>query len=430
MSFSLLHPRDQIVTIMARIYGHDMTTTSGGNISVRDDNGDMWITPARVDKGSLRAQDIVRVTPDGTCTGNHPPSSEYPFHLSIHKARPDIRAIVHAHPGALVSFSICGQAPDTRLFPEAWNVCGKIGFAPYALPGSRQLGENIAAEFASHDQPSCVVLQNHGVVVGAENLEVAFQRFETLEFTAETLLHARALGEVRYLTDEQIALSHKPRRILPEHVPEPPTSREKELRKEICDFVHRAYTHKLMTSTKGSFSARIDDDTFLFTPYNVDRRELGLGDLVVVRRGTRAAGQTPSRAGNIHSAIYHAHPEIHAVVNALPVHASAFSASDARLDTRTIPESYLFLKDVHTIRFEDQYGDPAGIAPLIGPKNPAALLENNGVLVAGLTVLDAFDRLEVLEATATAILRSRSLGAVRPMSDGVIKELLEAFPSM
>lgn len=140
MSFSLLHPRDQIVATMERIYGHDMTTTSGGNVSVRDETGDVWITPARVDKGSLRAQDIVRIRPDGTREGLHPPSSENPFHLSIYAARPDIHAIIHAHPGALVSFSICGRVPDTRLFPEAWNVCGQVALAPYALPGSQELG--------------------------------------------------------------------------------------------------------------------------------------------------------------------------------------------------------------------------------------------------------------------------------------------------
>jgi L-fuculose-phosphate aldolase len=430
MPFSLLHPRDQIVTIMARIYGHDMTTTSGGNISVLDENGDMWITPARVDKGSLSPQDIVCVAPDGSVKGNHPPSSEFPFHLSIYKARPDIGAIVHAHPCALVSFSICGQAPNTRIFPESWNVCGKIGFAPYAVPGTQQLGANIAAEFASKDQPSCVVLQNHGVVVGAADLDQAFKRFETLEFTAETLLNAGSLGSIRYLSDEQLAFSHQPRTLPPETAPQPATSREKELRKAICDFVHRAYAHRLMTSTKGSFSARVDADTFLFTPYNIDRRELSIGDLVLIRNGHRAAGQTPSRAYTIHSAIYNAHPEINAVVNALPVHASAFCASDARLDTRTIPESYLFLKDVHTIPFDLQYAGTEGIASLIGPKNPVALLENNGVLVAGLTVLDAFDRLEVLEATASAILRSQSLGQVHAMSDAVIQELMEAFPSM
>src|SRR5438067_870566 len=116
MRFSMLHPRDQIVATMERIYGHDMTTTSGGNVSLRDENGDIWITPARVDKGALRRQDIVRISADGARDGLHPPSSEWPFHLSVYKARPDVGAVIHAHPGALVSFSICGQAPNTRLF--------------------------------------------------------------------------------------------------------------------------------------------------------------------------------------------------------------------------------------------------------------------------------------------------------------------------
>ncbi len=97
MSFALLHPRDQIVATMDRIYAHDMTTTSGGNISVKDENGDVWITPARVDKGSLRRQDVVRIRPDGSKDGIHPPSSEFPFHLAIYEARPDVKAVIHAH---------------------------------------------------------------------------------------------------------------------------------------------------------------------------------------------------------------------------------------------------------------------------------------------------------------------------------------------
>src|ERR1700722_941518 len=178
MSFSLLHPRDQIVAIMERIYGHDMTTTSGGNVSVRDETGDIWITPARVDKGNLRRQDIVCIRPDGSRDGVHPPSSESPFHLSIYAARSDIQAIIHAHPGALVSFSICGQAPNTCLFPESWHVRGEVAFAPYALPGSIKLGERIAEQFGSKTRPRCVVLENHGVVVGGETLAQAFERFE------------------------------------------------------------------------------------------------------------------------------------------------------------------------------------------------------------------------------------------------------------
>src|ERR1700722_6749171 len=143
----LLHPRDEIVQTMERIYRYRMTTTSGGNLSLRDDEGHIWITPARVDKGSLRREDVVCLRSDGRADGRHPPSSEHPFHQSIYRARPDLRAVVHAHPVALVAFSICPQVPDTRLFPQAWHVCGPVGYAPYALPGSEELGRRIAAAF-------------------------------------------------------------------------------------------------------------------------------------------------------------------------------------------------------------------------------------------------------------------------------------------
>src|SRR5947209_13046049 len=159
----LLHPRDEIVQTMERIYRYRMTTTSGGNLSVRDENGDVWITPARVDKGSLRREDVVRVKAGGGSEGRHPPSSEYPFHQAVYRARPDLRAIVHAHPVALVAFSICRRVPDTALFPQAGHVCGKVGYAPYALPGSEQLGRRIAEAFAGGF--SCVLLENHGVVI-------------------------------------------------------------------------------------------------------------------------------------------------------------------------------------------------------------------------------------------------------------------------
>src|SRR5881392_1082364 len=177
-AFSLLHPRDQIVAIMDRIYAHEMTTTSGGNVSIRDETGDVWITPARVDKGSLRRDDVVRLGAGGSVEGLHRPSSEHPFHQSIYRERPDVQAIVHAHPVALVAFSICRQVPETALFPQARHVCGQVGYARYALPGSEQLGRNIAEVFAQGQ--ACVLLENHGVVIGGADLAQAFQRFETL----------------------------------------------------------------------------------------------------------------------------------------------------------------------------------------------------------------------------------------------------------
>ncbi|MCA9147486.1 MAG: class II aldolase/adducin family protein, partial [Planctomycetales bacterium] len=120
MSRPLTHPRDEIMQTMERIYRSRMTTTSGGNLSIREPSGDIWITPARVDKGSLTRQDIVCVHGDSNAarandraSAPHPPSSEFPFHKAIYAARPDVQAIVHAHPVALVAFSICGQTPQT-----------------------------------------------------------------------------------------------------------------------------------------------------------------------------------------------------------------------------------------------------------------------------------------------------------------------------
>jgi L-fuculose-phosphate aldolase len=421
----LVHPRDDIVQTMARIYGYRMTTISGGNLSIRDDSGDVWITPARIDKGSLRREDVVRIRADGRIEGLHRPSSEHPFHQTIYRARPDVRAIVHAHPVALVAFSICRQVPDTTLFPQAGHVCGKVGYAPYALPGSEQLGQHIAAVFAQGYH--CTLLENHGVVIGGTSLSDAFQRFETLEFTAKTIIKASLLGRPRYLSAEQIELSQRRRGPLPEFEPGPAGTREKELRKEVSDFVRRGYRQRLMTSTEGSFSARLDGDAFLITPYGVDRQAVELEDLVFIQGDRREVGKQPSRALPLHRAIYRRYPEVQAIVNAIPVNATAFSVTATPLDTRTIPESYLFLKDVGVIPFGRQYEDGERVASLVSPDSPVALIENDGVLVLGTSVLDAFDRLEVLEATAEAVINSRAIGDVQRMNEATIAELLQAF---
>ena len=121
MNLNLIHPADQLVMFMERIYGYGMTTTSGGNLSILDDNGDIWITPGSIDKGSLTRNDMVCIKPDGTIVGNHKPSSEYPFHQRIYKARPDLKAVLHAHPPALVAFSIVRKMPDTNAAISAWR---------------------------------------------------------------------------------------------------------------------------------------------------------------------------------------------------------------------------------------------------------------------------------------------------------------------
>lgn len=425
MPRNLIHPRDEIMRTMDRIYRYRMTTTSGGNLSVRDTDGNIWISPARVDKGSLTRNDIVCVRVDGTVEGHHPPSSEFPFHKAIYQARPDVRAVVHAHPTALVAFSICGQCPNTRMFHQAYSVCGRVGFAPYACPGSEQLGANIAATFA--DGCDSVILENHGVVVGGDSLASAFERFEAFEFAGKTLVKAHQLGQVRYLDDAHVQRAARRRVDFDSYVPPAATPREQELRRQLCDFVRRGCRQRLLISTEGSFSARLNEHAFLITPTQQDRELLRVDDVVLVEGNLREAGKLASRAARAHQAIYEQHPDVHAIVFAHPVNATAFSVTESVFDVRTIPESYVFLRDVKRVPYGLQYGNEPELAQYVSSANPAALLENDGVIVTGRNVLDAFDRLEVLEATAEALINASAIGTVASMPNSVIDELRHAF---
>ena len=402
-----------------------MTTTSGGNLSLRDESGDVWITPARVDKGGLTRTDMVRVRPDGSVEGVRAPSSEAPFHLEVYRRRPDLRGIVHAHPVALVAFSLARQTPDTRVFHQAWNVCGCAGFAPYELPGSEALGRSVAGVFA--EGYDSVILENHGVVTGGRSVQEAFRRFETLEFAAKTIIKGRLLGQVRYLTDEELGLANRRETAFETFERETASSEERELRHRLCEFVQRAYRQRLSISTEGSYSARLSADSFLITPYGVDRAHLAPQDLVLVAGGRVEEGRAPSRAMRSHAAVYRRHAAIGAIINAHPVNATAFSITGAALDTRTIPESYLVVRKPVYLSFGPHYTDDEAIAAAISPAKPTAILESDGVLVTGADVLEAFDRLEVLESTAEAIINCGTLGGVTPMGDAAIQELEAAF---
>ncbi len=425
MNFQLLHPRDQLVAIMNRIYHNGMTTLSGGNLSIKDDNGDIWITPAGIDKGKLTAKDMMCVKADSAIEGAHRPSSELPFHRAIYRLRPDLQAIVHAHPPALVSFSIVREVPDTRIIPQANRVCGPVGYAPYALPGSEKLGENIAETFA--EGYNIVILENHGVAAAGADLLDAFHRLETLDFCARTLIRAQALGEVKTLTEPMLNLFDHRQYVLPEYVPTAHSSRERELRQQIIDITARAYDRHLMISTEGVVSARLEEDSFLITPTGHDRRALGAEDVVLVRNGVREAGKMPSRSVRLHETIYAQHPNIHCIMTAQSPNATAYAITATGFDSRTIPECFILLRDIPLVPFKTLYTEATTIAEMVSLGTPVLLVQNDCVLTVGTDILNAFDRLEVAEFSARSLIDSAVLGQLVPIGDGEIRDLEEAF---
>lgn len=426
LDVNLMHPREQINVIIGRIYRSGMTTTSGGNISIKDGNGDIWITPSAVDKGSLTVKDIICVKKDGTIVGPHKPSSEYPFHKAIFDARPELTAVIHAHPPGLVAFSIARQVPDTSIVPQARQICGEIGFAPYGCPGSEELGRKIAKEF-ENKKYKAVIMENHGVVLAGTDMMDAYQRFETLEFCCRTIVNAGRIGKVNTLSDEQISkyTHHFPKNITPFMDVEYPSD-EREIRTDMVNIIRRACDQGLMISTYGTVSVRWKENDFLITPRDVARWDILPKNIVQVKNGMAEAGKTPSRSVALHHRIYQLNPHINSIITTQPTNLMAHAVSHQKFDVRTIPESWIFLQDVPSIPFESLYNDTEEIATMFN-KNRVVIVENDSVIVTGNKLLNTFDYLEVAEFSANSLVMASSIGPLQPMGDKEIDELRIAF---
>jgi len=250
---------------------------------------------------------------------------EWPLHTAAHEARPDCKAVIHAHSMTLVAFSLAQKSekeeqegtpdprvPDTRVLLGAYQACGKVMFTPYAMPGSQELGDICKDAFAKG--ADSVILQNHGVVVVGKTLHDAYDRFVSIEYLARSIVNAiplkappkplpPAILKYAYDIDSRDAENPFPRtirakrhnidanrtadsRILSGH--------EKEMRGRLCDFIHRAYNQNLVTSSSGSFSARMTipnevggDVSFIISPSGVDRQSMEPGDLCFVSTSSK-----------------------------------------------------------------------------------------------------------------------------------------------
>lgn len=426
MDYKFMHPAEQIVLIINRIYRKQMTTTSGGNLSIMDSDGNIWITPSGIDKGALTPSDICMVKPDGTVIGKHKPSVELPFHKLVYQTRTEVKSVVHAHSPSLVSFSLIREIPNTKIIPTAQQVCGEVGIAKYEVPGSIKLGKAIAAEFKKgHD---VVIMENHGVVTCGADLFDAFMKFETLERCAKLDITAKLLGKTYPLTNEQIAIAdEKGKQLIGEFIPAEISSKEKEIRNKMCTLIHRAYDQDLFSSTMGTFSERLTGDSFIITPYGKDRKHLEPQDLVRVDHGWREAGKRPSRSVALHKMIYENHPEINAIVVAQPTNILAFGITRTDIDSRTIPESYIKIRDLIRLPYGTNVLQPEVVSEKIGKRNPVILIENDSVIAAGGSLIEAFDALEVVEFTANTLIHGGLLGKIVKITDKEVEVINKEF---
>lgn len=163
-----------------------------GNLSVRLDTKRVLVTPSGRIKALVTAGDMVEVDLAGrTRDRRRKPTSELDLHLRILRHRPDVQAVVHAHPPTATGFAVAGEEIPGNLLPELIFVVGRVPLVPFGMPGTPELGDRIEPYLANVD---ALLLANHGAVTMGRTLDEAWIRMESLEHAARIIAAARAIG--------------------------------------------------------------------------------------------------------------------------------------------------------------------------------------------------------------------------------------------
>ncbi len=174
--------RKEIARFMRRLYSRGLTTTSGGNISLRVSDETVLITPSATDKGSMRWKDVGILSILGeNLTPDLKPSIESEMHLDIYRKNSEILSVIHAHPVFASAFTAMNAEINTSLTAEARVICGEPLLVPYAVMGSPELAEKVAEYSVRSD---VLLLENHGVLSTGADLLEAFDKLEVLENAA------------------------------------------------------------------------------------------------------------------------------------------------------------------------------------------------------------------------------------------------------
>ena len=201
--------RLEILRFGKMLHDHGLIAATDGNISVRLNKAEVLVTPTCISKGMMSVDDLVVVDMHGRrISGFRDVTSEIAMHMTIYCMRPDVNAIVHAHPPTATGFAACGLALDQALISEVLLSLGSVPLAHYATPGTSELSAALEPYIPEHD---AVLMANHGVVTYGSDLMTAYMNMETVEHFAKIALVVKQLGCERPLPQEQVTKLHEMR---------------------------------------------------------------------------------------------------------------------------------------------------------------------------------------------------------------------------
>lgn len=195
--------RAEICEVGRRLYARGYVASNDGNISVRLDEGRILATPTSVSKGFMTPDMMVITDLSGQqIAGHRKASSELLMHLAVYEARPDVQAVVHAHPPMATGFAVAGIPLDRAVLAEVITTLGSVPIAAYATPSTAELPAAVRRFVPAHDG---MLLANHGALTVGRDLMNAYYKMETIEHFAHISLVARMLGAEHLISREEVA---------------------------------------------------------------------------------------------------------------------------------------------------------------------------------------------------------------------------------
>ena len=194
--------REDLVRVCRLVYDKGWVAMNDGNVSIRLDDNRILCTPTAVSKGTVTLDDVITCDMAGNkITGSRERTSEITMHITVYEKRPDVRAIVHAHPPVATGFAAAGRALDKALLPEVVIQLGAVPLASYGLPGTPALSDGMMPYLDNYD---AVLLENHGCTTWGNDVWQAFYRMEMVEHFARITFVAEMLGGARCLPREEV----------------------------------------------------------------------------------------------------------------------------------------------------------------------------------------------------------------------------------
>jgi L-fuculose-phosphate aldolase len=204
--------KKEICEIGRRIYEKGMVASNDGNISVKLNDNEFLCTPTGVSKGFMTPEYICKVDKNGKvlqANGKFKPSSEIKMHMRVYKERPDVNAVVHAHPMYATSFAIAGIPLTQPIMPEAVITLGCVPIAEYGTPSTEEIPDAVSKYLPYYD---AVLLENHGALSFSDSLLAAYHKMESVEFYAQLLFLSKQLGGPKELSKAQVERLYEIRR--------------------------------------------------------------------------------------------------------------------------------------------------------------------------------------------------------------------------